>query len=170
MYSIALDQKCFKWKKLSLSGPKALLFLQLLIVFITRSAVNVRVISIGFLLVSLVTNRVSIDEEGLPSFEVLNCLLKLATSCLDDEIEISFSAVRFVLQSIPLMVLHSLVRFVFWSMFSTKSQFSRLCSGCLYSVLAVHTRLRLFFGGRVVWSSRPVSLLVQVPYGVCDAQ
>ena len=37
MYSMALGPRCFKWKMLSLSGPKALLFLQLLIAFITRS-------------------------------------------------------------------------------------------------------------------------------------
>ena len=55
MYSIALGPKCFKWNMLSLSEPKALLFLQLLIAFITRSAVNVRTISNGFLLISLVT-------------------------------------------------------------------------------------------------------------------
>ena len=92
-------------------------------------------ISIGFLLVSLVTNRVSLEEECLPSFEVLNCLLNLAASCVDDENEIplkeiaSFSAVRFVLPSIPLIVLHSLVISVLWSMFSTKSlHFCRLCS------------------------------------------
>ena len=42
MYSMALGPRCFKWKMLSLSGPKALLFLQLLIAFITRSVVNVR--------------------------------------------------------------------------------------------------------------------------------
>ena len=65
----------------------------------TMSAVKVSAISIGFLLVSLVTNRVSL--ECLPSIEVLNCLLNLAVSCLDDENEIplrviaSFSAVRF---------------------------------------------------------------------------
>ena len=35
------------------------------------SAVNVSAIAIGFLLVSLVTNRVYIEEECLPSFEVL---------------------------------------------------------------------------------------------------
>ena len=46
---------------LSLSGPKALIFLQLLIAFITRSAVNVRAISNGFLLVSLVTTQVSLE-------------------------------------------------------------------------------------------------------------
>ena len=62
MYSIALGQRYFKWKMLSLSGPKALLFLQLLIAFITWSTVNVRAISNGFLLVSLVTTRVSIDR------------------------------------------------------------------------------------------------------------
>ena len=112
---------------LSLSGPNALLFLQLLIVHVTMSAVNVSAISIGFLLVSLVTNRVSLGEECLHSFEALNCMLNLAASCLNDENEIplkviaSFSAVRFALQSIPLIVLHSLVRSVFWSMFPTKS-------------------------------------------------
>ena len=41
----------------------------------------------------------------------------------------SFSAVRFALPSIPLIVLHSLVIYVLWSMFSTKSlHFCRLCS------------------------------------------
>ena len=91
------------------------------------SAVKVSAISIGFLLVSLVTHRVSLEEECLPSFEVLNCLLNLAASCLDDENKIplkeiaSFSAVRFALPSIPLIVLNSLVISVLWSMFSTKS-------------------------------------------------
>ena len=99
------------------------------------SAVNISAISIGFLLVSLVTNRVSIEEECLPSFEVLNCLLNFAASCLDDENEIplkviaSFSAVRFALPSIPMIVLHILVRYVFLSVFSTKSLiFFDLCS------------------------------------------
>ena len=75
-------------------------------------------ISIGFLLVSLVTNRVSLEEECLPSFEMLNCLLNLAASCLDDENEIPlkvidlFVAVRFALSSIPLIVLYRLVRSV----------------------------------------------------------
>ena len=84
MYSMTLGPRCFKWKMLSLSGPKALLFLQLLIAFITRSVVNVRTISNGFLLVSLV----SLEEVCLPSFEVLNCWLNLVASCLDDENEI----------------------------------------------------------------------------------
>ena len=47
---------CGKWKMLSLSGLNALLFLQLLIALVTMSAVYVSAISIGFLLVSLVTN------------------------------------------------------------------------------------------------------------------
>ena len=135
MYSIALGPRCFKWKMQSLSGPKALLFLQLLIAFITRSAVNVRTISNGFLLDSLVTTLVSLEEVCLPSFEVLNCWLKLVASCFDDENEImlkviaSFSASCFVLPSIPLIVLHSLVRSVFWSMVSTKSlHFCHLCT------------------------------------------
>ena len=126
MYSIALGPRCFKWKMLSLSGPKALLFLQL---FITRSMVNDRTISNGFLLVSLVTTLVSLEEVCLPSLEVLNCWLNLVASSLDDENEIllkvivSFSASRFALPSIPLIVLHSLVRSVFWSMVSTVSPF-----------------------------------------------
>ena len=125
MYSIALGPRFFKRKMLSLSGPNAFLFLQLLIALVTMSAVKVSAISIGFLLVSLVTNRVSLEEECLPSFEVLN----LAASCVDDENEIplkeiaSFYAVRFALPSIPLIVLHSLVISVLWSMFSTKCQF-----------------------------------------------
>ena len=134
MYSMSLGLRCFKWKMLSLSGPKALLFLQLLIAFITRSVVNVCTISNGFLLVSLVTTLVSLKEVCLPSFEVLNCWLNLVASCLDDENEIplkviaSFSAMRFALPSIPLIVLHSLVRPVFWSMISTKSlHFCHLC-------------------------------------------
>ena len=108
MYSMALSPRCFKWKMLSLSGPKALLFLQLLIAFITRSMVNVCTISIGFLLVSLDTTLVSLEEVCLPSFEVFNCLLNLVASCLDDENEIplkviaSFFALRFALPSIPL--------------------------------------------------------------------
>ena len=66
---------------------------------------------------------------------MLNCLLNLGASCLDDENEIplkviaSFSAVRFALPSILLIVLHSLVRSVFWSMFSIT--YLKFC--CLYS-------------------------------------
>ena len=60
IYSIALGSRFFKWKILSLSGPNALLFLQLLIVLVTMSAVNVPAISICFLLYPLVTNRVSL--------------------------------------------------------------------------------------------------------------
>ena len=48
IYSITLGPRYFKWKILSLSGPNALLFLQLLIAFITRSEVNVCAISNGF--------------------------------------------------------------------------------------------------------------------------
>ena len=177
MYLIALGPRCFKWKMLSLLGSKALLFLQLLIAFITRSAVNVRAISNSFLLVSLVTTRVSLEEVCLPSLEILNWWFNLMASCLDDENEIplkaiaSFSASRFTLPSIPLIVLHSLVRSVFWSMVSTKSLHFFICahiygSGCLYSILAVQVRWYLFYGGHLVCSSRPVSLLELVPHGV----
>ena len=133
--NMALGPRFFKWKMLSLSGPKALLFLQLLIALLTRSVVNVCAISNDFLFVSLVTNRVSPEEVCLPSFDVLNCWLNLVASCLDDESEIplkviaSFSASRFALPSIPLIDLHSLVTSVFWSKVSTKSlHFCLLCA------------------------------------------
>ena len=71
MYSIALGPRFLKWKMLSFSGTNALLFLLPLIALVTMSAVKVSAISIGFLLVFLVTNRVSLEEECLPSFEVL---------------------------------------------------------------------------------------------------
>ena len=65
----------------------------------------------------------------------LNCWLNLVASCLEDKNKIplkvlaSFSASHFALPSIPLIVLHSLVRSVFWSMISTKSlHFCRLCT------------------------------------------
>ena len=112
---MALGPRCFKWKMPSLSGPKALLFLQLLIM-LTRSLVNVCAISTDFLFVSLVNNLVSLKEVCLPSFDVLNCCLNMAEICLDDENKLPlnvialFSASRFALPSIPLMVLHSLVK------------------------------------------------------------
>ena len=125
MYSMALGPRCFNWNMLSLPGPKAILFLQLLIALLTRSVVNLCAISKDFLFVSLVTNRVLLEEVGLPSFDVLNCL-NLAASCLDGDNALPlkvialFSASRFALPSIPLVVLHSLVTSIFWSKFSTK--------------------------------------------------
>ena len=68
---------------LSFNGPKALLFLQFLIALLTRSVVNVCAISKDFLFVSLVTNRVSLEEVCLPSFDVLNCWLNLVASSVD---------------------------------------------------------------------------------------
>ena len=143
MYSMALGPRFFKWKMLSLSGPKALLFLQLLIALLTRSVVNVCAISKDLLFVSLVTNRVSLEEVCLPSFDVLNCWLNLVASCLDDENEVpvkviaSFSASRFALPSIPLIVLHSLVISVFWSTVSTKSLhvYLFLCADAVLDVI-----------------------------------
>ena len=40
-YSIALSQRCFRWKMMSLSGPKARMLLKLLIPLVTWSVVNV---------------------------------------------------------------------------------------------------------------------------------
>ena len=141
MYSMALGPRCFKWKMLSLSGPQALLFLQLLIALITKSVMNVCAISKDFLFVSLVTNQVSLEEVCLLSFDVLNCWLNLAASCLDDENKLplkviaSFSASRFALPSISLMVLYSLVTSVFWSKVSTK--YPHFCLLCVDAVLDV---------------------------------
>ena len=102
MYSMALGPRFFKWKMLSLSGPKALLFLQLLIALLTRSVVNVCAISKDFLFVSLVTNQVSLEEVCLPSFDVLNCWLNLVASCLDDENEIPLKVIA---SSLPRVLL-----------------------------------------------------------------
>ena len=58
MYSVAVGSKCFKWKMVSMSGSNVLL----LIALITRSAVNICGNSKGCLFVSLVSNRVSLEE------------------------------------------------------------------------------------------------------------
>ena len=93
--------------------PYYSIFIQLLIALLTRSVVIVCVISKDLLFVSLITNRVSLEEVCLLSFD-------LAAICLDDENELplkviaSFSAPRFALPSIPLMVLHNLMTYVFW--------------------------------------------------------
>ena len=167
---------------LSLSGSKALLFLQLLIAFITTSAVNGRAISNGFLLVSIVTTLISLKEICLPSSEVLNCWLNLVASCLDDDNAIPLKVICFVLCLAFCSAINS---------FNSSPQLGQIClfspwfqqsisifsvcahrygSGCLYSILAVQVRWGLFYGGHLVCSSRPVSLLVQVPHGVCDVQ
>ena len=173
MYSMDLGPRVLKWKMPSLCGPNALLFLQFLIALLTKSVMNVCAISKDFLIVSLVTNRVSLEEVCLPSFDVLN----LVASCLNDENGIplkviaSFSASRVALPSIPLIVLHSLVASVFWSKVSTNSlHFCLVCSGCHNSILGVQARWDLFYGGHLVLSSHPISLLVQVPRGVCVIQ
>ena len=178
MYSIALGLRCFKWKMMNLSKPNALLFLQLLIALITRSALNVCFISMNLLFVSLVTNRVSLEEVCLPIFDVLNGWLNLVARCLDDENKLplkgitSFSASRFALLSIPLIILHSLVISVFWSMFTRKSLYFSVCVyrygfGCYNSVLAGQSICYLFYGDHLVCSSCQVSLLLPVPHGFC---
>ena len=75
-YSIHLDPKCFRWKMVSLSGPKARVLLQLLIRLVTWSVVNVTAEVKDFRLISLDTDRVSREEVCLSSFEVVNCRLK----------------------------------------------------------------------------------------------
>ena len=58
-YSIPLDPRCFRWKMLSLSGPKVRVLLQLLIPLVTWHVVNVTAEVKDFRLISLDTNRVS---------------------------------------------------------------------------------------------------------------
>ena len=164
MYSMALGPRFYKWRMLRFSGPKTLLFIQLFIALPTRSVMNARAISKDFLFVSLVTNRLSLEEVCLPSFDVLNYWLNLVAICLDDENEIllkviaSFSASRFALPSIPLIVIHSLVISVFCSKVSPKSLHFAFCvrrggSGCHNSVLAVQASrtVRKIFSSR--WQS-----------------
>ena len=124
MYSMALGPSCFKWK--SLSGPKTLLLLLLCIALLTRSVVNVCGISKDFLFVYLTTLLIWSHFRKYV-FPALTCWLNLTSIFLDDENELpfkviaSFSASRFALPSIPLMVLHSLVTSVVLSKVSTKS-------------------------------------------------
>ena len=115
---------------LSLSGPNVLLFLQLLIALIIRSAVNVCAISIVFLLVSLATNRVLLDEVCLASFEVLNCWLNLSANCLDDESEISLKVIA------SFSTLRLCTQMPFWM-----SLFSLCSSGKVGSLLRRLSRL-----------------------------
>ena len=140
------------------------------------SAVNVSTMSIGFLLVSLVTNRVSLEKECLSIFEVLNCLFNLADSCLDDEKGDSIKGNCFVLCRAFCSAVN---------LFDSSPQLGKIChlvdvlnkispflpfmytDAFLYSVLAVQTRWGLFSSDRLVWPSRPVSLLVHVPRGIC---
>ena len=61
---------------LSLTGPKALVLLQLLIPLVTWSVVNITAEANGIHLISLDINQVSLEEVCLFSFEVVNCRLK----------------------------------------------------------------------------------------------
>ena len=87
--------------------------------------VNVGAVSCDFFLASLDTYRVSCEEECMPSFDVMNCLLNLLAMSFGDEVGFSlktiasFSAVVVDLPSIALIVLHSLEESVLWSMVST---------------------------------------------------
>ena len=58
---------------MSLSMPKALVLLQLLIPLITLSIVNVTADINDFRSISLDTSRVSRENVCLPSFDVVNC-------------------------------------------------------------------------------------------------
>ena len=61
---------------MSLSGPEALVLLQLLIPLVTWAVVNVAADINDFCFISLDTSRVSREEMCLTSFDMVNCLLK----------------------------------------------------------------------------------------------
>ena len=75
-YSIALGTRFFRRNILSLSCPNASVLLQLLIPVITWCVVNVTVNTNYFRFIYLDTSRVTREEVCLPSFYVVNCLLK----------------------------------------------------------------------------------------------
>ena len=154
--------------------------LQLVIALLTISVVNVCAISKDCLFVSLVSNRVSLEEVCLPSFDVLNCWFNLSASCLDDENQlplkvILFSASRFALPSIRSMIIYRLVTSVFWSKVSTKSFHFSFCvrrcgSGGHNSVSAVQARWDFFYGGHLVHHIQYpcwYRFLVEPPLRVC---
>ena len=66
-YSIPLDPRCFRWKMLSLSGPKARVLLQILIPLVTWSVVNVTAEVKDFRLISLDPGRLFCMDETGPS-------------------------------------------------------------------------------------------------------
>ena len=82
-------------------SPQGLtVFYSSLIAFITRSEVNDCAISNDFLLASIVTTRVSLEEVCPAQFRSIELLVDLVASCLDgDEIPLkviaTFSASRF---------------------------------------------------------------------------
>ena len=75
-YSNALGPRFFRCKILSLSGPKGLVLLQWLIPVISWYVMNVTADINDFRFISLDTSRVSRERVCLPSFDVVNCLLK----------------------------------------------------------------------------------------------
>ena len=70
---------------MSLSGPKALVLLQLIIPLITLSVVNFTADINDFRFISLDTIRVSREEVCLQSFDVVNCLLKWLAICFGED-------------------------------------------------------------------------------------
>ena len=81
-----MGPKCFKWKMLSLSGPKALLLLQLLMALVTWAVVYVVAVSNDPHLTRRETFLVSGLEECLPSFDVVNCLLNRSAIFFGDDV------------------------------------------------------------------------------------
>ena len=84
-HSIALGPRCFRWKMMSLSSPKARVLLQLLIPLVTWSVINVTAEINKFRLITLDTNRVSQEKVCLPIFEVVNCRLKSLAICFGED-------------------------------------------------------------------------------------
>ena len=114
------------------SEPYALLLIQLLLRLVTWSLVTWSLVndSASFREIrftSFDTWRVLLNEECLPSLEVVNWRLQLLTISFGEvwglhvKVMPSFSAACLDLPSIPLIVRHCLVLSVLWSMLSANS-------------------------------------------------
>ena len=117
------------------------MLLQLLIPLITWSVVNVSADVINFHLISLDTSLVSWEVVCLPSFDVVNCLMKKLAICFEEDtlksskVMALFSAFGGNFPSIALIVLHSLGS-VLWSSIST------LFLRCSFVVLVISSLIR----------------------------
>ena len=118
-----------------------MVLLQLRIPLITWFVVNDTADINNFRLIFLDTSRVSREEVCLPSFDVVNCLLKQLVICFGEDttesakVMVSFPAFGGDLPSIALIVIHSLERHVLWS--SVSRNCLHLFLRCLFVVLAI---------------------------------
>ena len=121
---------------------RLLVLLQLLIPVITWSLVNVTADINDFRFISLDTSRVSREEVCLPSFNVVNCLLKICVgedTWESSKVMISISAFGGDFPSIVLIVLHSLE----WSvlLFSVSTNCLHVILPCSFVVLVISSSI-----------------------------